>query len=168
MNDELYHHGIKGQKWGVRRYQNSDGTLTPEGKKRQAKELNKLNKVGRLVIWNDASRRRAGNEANLYEYYANKATNSDEKMYYDGRVHALDQVYTSSAKAVVSYLKKYKKLEERLMKKYGNMTVDEMIKSNDNFTDSINIQDVTWPHARERVNAIKDLYADSPYKKNSK
>lgn len=31
---ELYHHGIKGQKWGVRRYQNKDGTLTTEGKKR--------------------------------------------------------------------------------------------------------------------------------------
>lgn len=31
---ELYHWGIKGQKWGVRRYQNKDGTLTPAGKKR--------------------------------------------------------------------------------------------------------------------------------------
>ncbi len=31
---ELYHYGIKGQRWGVRRYQNEDGTLTPEGKKR--------------------------------------------------------------------------------------------------------------------------------------
>ena len=30
----LMHHGIKGQKWGVRRYQNEDGTLTEEGKKR--------------------------------------------------------------------------------------------------------------------------------------
>ena len=30
----LEHHGIKGQKWGVRRYQNEDGTLTPEGKER--------------------------------------------------------------------------------------------------------------------------------------
>ena len=29
--DELYHHGIKGQKWGKRRYQNPDGTLTSEG-----------------------------------------------------------------------------------------------------------------------------------------
>lgn len=28
---ELYHYGIKGQKWGVRRYQNADGSLTPEG-----------------------------------------------------------------------------------------------------------------------------------------
>jgi len=32
--DELYHHGIKGQKWGVRRFQNPDGTLTDAGKKR--------------------------------------------------------------------------------------------------------------------------------------
>lgn len=33
-NYELYHHGVKGQKWGVRRYQNQNGTLTPAGKKR--------------------------------------------------------------------------------------------------------------------------------------
>lgn len=33
-NNEFYHHGIKGQKWGVRRYQYTDGTLTPSGKKR--------------------------------------------------------------------------------------------------------------------------------------
>ena len=33
-SDELYHHGIKGQKWGIRRFENPDGTLTEEGKKR--------------------------------------------------------------------------------------------------------------------------------------
>lgn len=36
--DELYHHGVKGQKWGVRRYQNSDGSLTPEGEQRYSSE----------------------------------------------------------------------------------------------------------------------------------
>lgn len=33
-SDELQHHGIKGQKWGVRRFRNTDGSLTPAGRKR--------------------------------------------------------------------------------------------------------------------------------------
>ena len=41
-NAELYHHGVKGQRWGIRRYQNKDGSLTAYGKKRYAKELAKL------------------------------------------------------------------------------------------------------------------------------
>lgn len=40
----LIHHGIKGQKWGVRRYQNDDGTLTSEGQKRYYGHVEATNK----------------------------------------------------------------------------------------------------------------------------
>lgn len=38
MDNEVYHYGVKGMKWGVRRYQNKDGTLTNTGKKRLIEE----------------------------------------------------------------------------------------------------------------------------------
>ena len=44
-SDELYHHGVMGMKWGVRRYQNSDGTLTSAGKKKRRSEVAKSVKI---------------------------------------------------------------------------------------------------------------------------
>ena len=38
----LAHHGIKGQKWGVRRFQNPDGSYTEAGKRRRGREIRKL------------------------------------------------------------------------------------------------------------------------------
>lgn len=43
----LQHHGIKGQKWGIRRFQNSDGSLTEAGKKRYLTSDGNLNSKGR-------------------------------------------------------------------------------------------------------------------------
>lgn len=44
MKNELYHFGVKGMRWGVRRYRNPDGTLTAAGKAREAKQVRKAQK----------------------------------------------------------------------------------------------------------------------------
>ena len=45
----LYHHGIKGQKWGIRRFQNEDGTRTAEGKKRMSTGSGNTSNIVRLA-----------------------------------------------------------------------------------------------------------------------
>ena len=49
---ELYHWGIKGMKWGVRRYQNSDGSLTAAGRKRYTDKDGNLNAAGKKKFGN--------------------------------------------------------------------------------------------------------------------
>ena len=54
MDNYLAHHGIKGQRWGVRRYQNEDGTLTSAGRKRydDSDERDRRASVKRQREWN--------------------------------------------------------------------------------------------------------------------
>lgn len=54
-NAELYHHGVKGQRWGIRRYQNKDGSLTALGRKRASKLESKYEKVTGKKLSSDSS-----------------------------------------------------------------------------------------------------------------
>lgn len=57
MDNAMYlvHHGIQGQKWGVRRFQNEDGSLTPEGRERYSDEhLIKARNMGENVKFKNA------------------------------------------------------------------------------------------------------------------
>lgn len=63
MYGYLIHHGIKGQKWGVRRFQNADGSLTPAGKKRYSYSING-NKVTLL--------KQSRGNSDFYDIYSNK------------------------------------------------------------------------------------------------
>lgn len=55
--NELYHHGIKGMRWGIRRYQNPDGTYTDAGLKRLHKKDVKWAKKNYKKLYNKAYKR---------------------------------------------------------------------------------------------------------------
>lgn len=73
MSNELYHYGIKGQKWGVRRYQNPDGSLTDEGRERYSNDSNYRRKQIRNVVLTTVGLAAAvGVGAYIYKQYADK------------------------------------------------------------------------------------------------
>lgn len=72
-NSSLQHHGVRGMRWGVRRYQNSDGTLTEAGKKRYAKELAKVEAEKKIL------RNRARTQAKIDKLNAARKANEEQK-----------------------------------------------------------------------------------------
>ena len=113
---ELYHHGILGQKWGVRRYQNLDGTLTAAGKERYGSRIQDYPKFKlrrQVGIVNDPLFGKPGKYAKtLDEYYKYSKKHSpwdDPKAVRDfvdklAKAKLSDIGYTPSKEAI-AYLK---------------------------------------------------------------
>ena len=95
----LVHHGIIGQKWGIRRYQNKDGSLTKEGKAKYIKENgyykskinNSLINDAYAVGFVDKVTRQAQNSTNkkLKKYEAKKENKNTNK--YDDKINKLQK-----------------------------------------------------------------------------
>ena len=113
MNDYIQHHGILGMKWGVRRYQNADGTLTAAGKKRYAKELQKATSKDELretlssnskFIKSDDIKALKEADKNLSKAYELEDEFIDSKALKDARKEAYDDTILYYKKNDPSYL----------------------------------------------------------------
>ena len=125
----LMHHGIKGQKWGVRCWQNADGSLNPAGKKRyssgelrdMAKQVGEYN-IGKSKIRGKAAleRRKASDkydrEASKLHSQKDKMSKRDYDKAFDKLGKDLDSSYKASDKKAAD---SEKKLADSLKKKYG-------------------------------------------------
>mgnify|MGYP000621304828 CR=1 FL=1 len=124
----LKHYGILGMRWGIRRFQNKDGTLTDIGKERYAKSLEDGNhkrvRIGGssasnnsdfLKTLSDDELKRLVNRLNLEQQYLNLTKNSQTNLRgYDfvKKVIRDANLVNSSLDAAISFMSKYKVIKE--------------------------------------------------------
>ena len=117
-NSHLYHHGILGMKWGVRRFQNKDGSLTSDGKRHleqnsKAKQGNNKKKKGHTTnkgksineLSDDELRKRI-NRLELEKRYEALSKKEQKAKMFDGK-RFVTQVLENSGKVVATQLSTY-------------------------------------------------------------
>lgn len=81
-NDYLAHHGIKGQKWGIRRFQNSDGSLTPAGRKRYQEIYDEYKEASRNLEEKEIRYNRANDSIKEHELSTREIFNGTTRAQY--------------------------------------------------------------------------------------
>ena len=97
-NNELMHHGILGMKWGVRRYQNKDGSLTSAGKRRV--QTGEIGKTSDSAVSSESSHKRSVKEMSDSELRDKISRLELEKRYKD-LSKSSEQAKTSKGRAFV-------------------------------------------------------------------
>lgn len=75
MSDYLIHHGIKGMRWGIRKYQNEDGSLTPAGKQRYGSAYDRRNAKAEARIAKANAKVESSKTGFMKRHYIRKAEN---------------------------------------------------------------------------------------------
>ena len=103
MDNTLQHWGIKGMKWGIRRYQNKDGSLTPAGKKRYSDSSTSVNVTSSLT---DDELRKKINRLQLEKQYRDLMKPAEQKKRNAGKEFVQD-VLKNSGKNIATQLATY-------------------------------------------------------------
>lgn len=80
-SNELYHHGIKGQKWGLRRFQNKDGSLKPAGEGRYDDGLSRRQRNKAAKKYDYKSSDSYGEKSASYKRARTNMYNTNKNLY---------------------------------------------------------------------------------------
>ena len=106
MENELYHHGIKGQRWGIRRYQNKDGSLTALGKKRAAKLESDYEKITGKKITRTTENRSGSSKSKSVSDMSNKEIQDRiDRIRLENTLNSLTPQHVSAGEKFVNGLK---------------------------------------------------------------